>query len=267
MFIKRLATAVVSILILIAVLFASKIVLECAVGIVTVMCLYEIYKALGFTKRRVLLVLGFVPPVFLVLENIFNMPILLYIYMFLLFAALVFFHDEISFKDVSAVFFASLFVTLFLWHIVIVKTIEPGGSFLIWAVFIGACTTDTFAYITGSLIGTHKLTPKISPHKTIEGAIGGVLGCVISFLIYGLILSKCFGFTVSINALWILGVLCAVSAQIGDLSASVIKRECGIKDFGTLFPGHGGMLDRFDSIMFVAPLVYYFVTMFPIILK
>ncbi|MBQ7718222.1 MAG: phosphatidate cytidylyltransferase [Clostridia bacterium] len=264
MFIKRLITAIISILILVVILFANIAVIEVAVGAVIVLCLYEMYRAFGYTKRGVLLILGIIPPVFMALANIFNLPVLLYVYMFILFAALVVFHDEVAFRDIASVFLVSIFVTTFLWHIVSVRKLE-NGEYLIWAVFLGACMTDTFAYITGSLIGTHKLIPKVSPKKTVEGAIGGILGCVISFLIYGLIMNKAFGFYININALWILGALCAVAAQIGDLTASVIKRECGIKDYGTLFPGHGGMMDRFDSIMFVAPLVYYFVKMLPII--
>ena len=266
MFIKRLLTAVISIIVLVVILFASPAVIEAAVSVVIVLCLYELYRAFGYTKRGILLVLGVLPPVFTALANIFNLPVLLYIYMFVLFAALVVFHDEISFRDIASVFMIGVFVTAFLWQIVSVRKLE-NGEYLIWAIFIGACMTDTFAYITGSLIGSHKLTPKVSPNKTVEGAAGGVLGSVISFLLYGLIMHKAFGFHLNINALWILGALCAVAAQIGDLSASVIKRECGIKDYGTLFPGHGGMMDRFDSIMFVAPLVYYFVTIFPIIWK
>ena len=264
MCIKRILTGIVLVIILAVILFASPAVIEAAVAVVIVFCLYELYKAFGFVKRGVLIVLGIVPPVFIALATFFNMPVLLYVYIVILFAAMVLFHDEVSFRDIAVVFLISVFVTSFLWSIVTVRQME-NGEYLIWLVFIGACLTDTFAYVTGSLIGSHKLIPKVSPNKTVEGAVGGVLGCVISFLIYGLIMHRAFGFHLNITALWILGALCGIVAQIGDLTASVIKRECGIKDFGAVFPGHGGMMDRFDSIMFVAPLVYHFLLIFPVI--
>lgn len=129
----------------------------------------------------------------------------------------------------------------------------PDGLIAVFAVILAAWITDIFAYFTGKLFGKHKLCEAISPKKTIEGSIGGVVFCVIIFTLYSLIIfnksTPIHGYIFMIIASLILSVI----AQIGDLSMSLIKRKFGIKDFGSLFPGHGGVLDRFDSILAVAP--------------
>ena len=122
--------------------------------------------------------------------------------------------------------------------------------------------TDTYAYIGGMLIGKNKLT-SISPKKTIEGAVGGLLGGGLSFILFGYIINTFFsqflnGMSISYPLIFLLGILVSVVSQIGDLVASSIKRQHEIKDFGNLFPGHGGMLDRCDSIILVAPMVFLF---------
>ena len=124
----------------------------------------------------------------------------------------------------------------------------------IWLVFLIAFGTDTFAYLVGNIFGKHKLSPNISPNKTKEGALGGILGSVIIALI--------FSYLANVESLWkllILSILASIVSQIGDLVASRIKRLANIKDYGFIFPGHGGVLDRFDSIIFCAPLIYYYV--------
>ena len=113
-------------------------------------------------------------------------------------------------------------------------------------------------------IGRHKLIPAVSPNKTVEGAVGGVLGSVIGFMVYGFIMVK-MGYSVNFLLLGVLSVVSALVAQFGDLAASAMKRSLEVKDFGNLIPGHGGMVDRVDSLMFVAPVVYYFITLLPVI--
>jgi phosphatidate cytidylyltransferase len=131
------------------------------------------------------------------------------------------------------------------------------NSEFVWLVYIIAFGSDTFAYFTGKFFGKNKLYPEVSPNKTIEGAIGGIIGSTILSIIY-------FNY-LSINKYFYI-IIFSVSASIfsmaGDLTASKIKREFGIKDFGYLLPGHGGIMDRFDSVLFVAPAVYYFITLF-----
>ncbi|MBP5610924.1 MAG: phosphatidate cytidylyltransferase [Clostridia bacterium] len=109
--------------------------------------------------------------------------------------------------------------------------------------------TDTFAYFTGRFFGRHKLIPEVSPKKTVEGSVGGTVFCIVGYIVFGLVMQFSYGFTVNYWMLGVAGLLVAVISQIGDLIASLIKREHGIKDYGRIFPGHGGVMDRFDSVL------------------
>ncbi len=133
-----------------------------------------------------------------------------------------------------------------------------GGEFYWYFIFIGAWVTDTFAYFTGMLFGKHKLIPAVSPKKTVEGAIGGTLFCVAFFVAYGAIVNHFSPYDINLLLVAFAGLLSAIVSMIGDLSMSVIKRTYGIKDYGKLFPGHGGVLDRFDSILAVAVVLALF---------
>ena len=138
-----------------------------------------------------------------------------------------------------------------------VRTLEHGFFCLMFAVLSG-CVTDIFAYITGKTIGKHKLAPVISPKKTVEGSIGGILGTVAVLLILGLVLEQADVLQVNFIKLALYAVTSSVVGQFGDLSMSAVKRCHGVKDYGTLFPGHGGILDRFDSLLFIAPFTCLF---------
>lgn len=138
----------------------------------------------------------------------------------------------------------------------IAVTQSAHGGFVMPLIFITSWITDCFAYFCGSFFGKHKLIPKISPKKTVEGSIGGTVASAVFTVIYAAVVSAVFDVHANYPVLIVSGILLSVFSQIGDLNASYIKREHGIKDFGTLFPGHGGMLDRFDSVIAVAPFVY-----------
>ena len=127
-----------------------------------------------------------------------------------------------------------------------------GGEYYWYFIFFGAWVTDTFAYFTGMLFGKHKLIEAVSPKKTVEGAIGGTVFCVVFFVVFGVLLNHFTPYDIDLVVVTIAGLLSAVVSMIGDLSMSVIKRTYGIKDYGKIFPGHGGVLDRFDSILAVA---------------
>jgi len=162
--------------------------------------------------------------------------------------------------------FAVFYIIWLLFNIVLVDAVTEGspsrllvadGFYMtglhsyVWIVVLAAFGTDIFAYFTGVLLGSHKLCPSISPKKTVEGSIGGVLGSVVLCGLFGLFfLKSAFADCVA------LGLLGGVISQIGDLSASALKRRIGIKDWGNLIPGHGGVLDRIDSVLFTAPMVF-----------
>ena len=150
-----------------------------------------------------------------------------------------------------------LYVALMLGFVILVRQM-PGGAYLVWLVFISAWGSDTCAYFVGKALGRHKLCPSLSPSKTIEGAVGGVVGAAVIAMLYGRAVTHFYPGAISVDIV-MLGVVVAFSAVMsifGDLSASAIKRQAGIKDFGRVFPGHGGVLDRFDSVLFAAPTFY-----------
>ena len=176
--------------------------------------------------------------------------------------------EERKLQDMTATLLGVLYVVFFSFHIVLID--QTADSDLIWLVFLAAFGTDIMAYFVGMAIGKHKLCPVVSPKKTVEGAIGGVLGTmvfgVVATLIYSIAANRMEAFTrsnigVSMYVIIaLLGCIAAVLGIYGDLFASVVKRQCGIKDYGTIFPGHGGILDRFDSVMFIAPFVTMVIT-------
>lgn len=157
--------------------------------------------------------------------------------------------------DMLTTLFAPIYVALMFYHIVLIdNSIIPNA---VWLVFLVAFGTDICAYFIGIALGKHKLCPHLSPKKSIEGAVGGVAGSTILSVLFMIYVLK---------EPWHLGLLIgvfgSVVAQLGDLSASAFKRQMGIKDYGKLIPGHGGILDRFDSVLFVAPVIYYLIILF-----
>jgi phosphatidate cytidylyltransferase len=134
------------------------------------------------------------------------------------------------------------------------------GEYLVWFVFIGAFATDTFAYIFGNLMGKTKILPIISPKKSLEGSIGGIFGCILLMVLVNLLATSLGWVSIKIplHHFIVVGLLCGIISQIGDWAASAIKRYVGVKDYGKIMPGHGGVLDRFDSILFVAPVIYFY---------
>lgn len=167
--------------------------------------------------------------------------------------AYVFTFPKYNEKQIFAAFFGVVY-TGFLFSCLYQARMLDGGKFHVWLIFLSAWGADTCAYCVGMLIGKRKLAPVLSPKKSIEGAIGGVAGAVILGLIYALCTKG------PILAYVLICFFGAIISMVGDLAASAIKRNTGIKDYGSLIPGHGGILDRFDSILFTAPVIYYLLT-------
>lgn len=156
-------------------------------------------------------------------------------------------------EDGMATLTGIFYVVFFSYHVVLID--QSPCPLMVWLVLISAFATDIMAYFSGYFFGKHKLCPSISPKKTVEGSIGGILGSVSGCGLFGyFVLPQLF-----LHCLFI-GALGGVISQLGDLTASIFKRKMGIKDYGHLIPGHGGILDRFDSVLFTAPLVYYYMT-------
>lgn len=160
-------------------------------------------------------------------------------------------------EQVFCGFFEVFYVPIALSFVYLLRIHPPSGAYLVWLVFISAFGSDIFAYLIGMLFGKHPLVPKLSPKKSIEGAVGGLLGAVVLALIYALIVRNHIpGVDSALLIFPIVSLFGAAASQVGDLAASAIKRKVGIKDFGKIIPGHGGILDRVDSVIIVAPIIY-----------
>lgn len=181
-------------------------------------------------------------------------PILL-VYMF---AYIVIKKLEVTIIDVAITALSIIYVP-FLFSFIKLLFLQPHGRILVILAFASSIATDTFAYEIGSRFGKHKLSPVVSPKKSIEGSIAGIIGSMIACCAVAVITNTYFSTEFNIILVAIMGLIFSIVGQIGDLAASSIKRYCGQKDFSNLLPGHGGILDRFDSVMFIAPIVYAFI--------
>lgn len=264
---KRIITAVVCIAILIPVLiFSDTWVFTLVLGVLALLAVYEIAGCINVRRKYLLSFTSYLfTAVVIFLMTTFFMgfdrfiPTLFavgYAYLFLIFVFTMLSCGNIKFSQAAELVSATCYIIIGFLCIFLLRHWPDTGKYLYLLIFIGAWMTDTGAYFAGVLLGKHKLIPKVSPKKTVEGAVGGIFGCMAGYAVYGVILDKCFSVSVNYLSLIVLSVVIGVVSQLGDLVASYIKRECDIKDFGFIFPGHGGVMDRFDSIIAVAPVIY-----------
>lgn len=227
---------------------------------------YETSRAMGVRQIRIqlysVILAGTVP--FWVYYGEGSLPALcaLLLYVILLFAEALPSLYTVEVGVIGGVFFFSVFVPYFLSSIVRIG-LSPQHLWYILVPLIIPFLSDAMAMFSGMLFGKRKLAPDISPKKTMEGSIGGLLGGFLGVLLYGLILSQLTGVVVNYAYLAIYGLFGSAVSQIGDLSFSYVKRQNGIKDFGSIFPGHGGVLDRFDSVIFCAPFIEIMIILIP----
>lgn len=182
-------------------------------------------------------------------------------FLILLMAVYVFTYPKYRTEQVLAAFFGVFYVAVMLSFVYQTRMLSA-GAYLVWLIFLCSWGCDTCAYCVGVLIGKHKMSPRLSPKKSVEGAVGGVAGAALLTLLYGAALKDRMG--IGMGQVWMFAVVSAAGAlvsMVGDLAASAIKRNYGIKDYGKLIPGHGGILDRFDSVIFTAPLIYFLAVM------
>lgn len=159
-------------------------------------------------------------------------------------------------SQIMSAFFSFLYAPVLLSFLYLTRSMED-GKYIVWMILISSWGCDTCAYCVGMLLGKHKLAPKLSPKKSVEGAVGGIVGAALLGFLYGhFVLESFLPYGVA-AAFAVLGAAGAVVSQIGDLAASGIKRDHDIKDYGKLIPGHGGVMDRFDSVIFTAPMIYF----------
>lgn len=240
---------------------------------ITLIGLFELYRVVGVQKSAAGIVgyLAAAALYFSVMEctqelgiitgcNLVGgtLPVIIGFLTVLLLAIYVLAFPKFNSEQITMVFFGFFYVALTISYIYRLR-ISDAGAYSVWLIFISSWGADTMAYLTGILIGKHKIAPVLSPKKTVEGCIGGVVGATLIGLIYSLIfkddLSKVYDDPVLLFT--IVSAVASVVSMIGDMAASAIKRNKDIKDYGSLIPGHGGILDRFDSVIFVAPIIYF----------
>lgn len=254
---KRILTSAIGLVIFFGALFAGNTVFSCAVVLVMLCMLAEFHQALAVHKSVfwISLVSGAAIGAGVLMEAP-QIGIALTVMLYLI--NVVVLYGKVSFRELYISAFSTIFISLFMSVLALTHLEYDVAGVLL--TFVCAWITDSGAYFAGYFFGKHKLVPNLSPKKTIEGAIGGVVCCVVGCLIYMGVLQGFFGYFAdgaSYFRIGVLGACTSVLAQLGDLTASAVKRECNVKDFGTILPGHGGFMDRFDSVVFIAPVIYY----------
>lgn len=256
MFKTRLLSGIVLVILMVGILYMGGLVTGGATLLLSLGGMYELLRIYELEKTPLGLA-GYAATVvyyalLFVGKTEYILPLIMVFVLFVL-AIYVIRYPVYSDRSAMSVVFAFLYVTVMLSYFYQIRELKDGG-FLIVLVFICSWVNDTCAYCVGVTMGKHKMTPKLSPKKSIEGLVGGIAGSAIVGAVYGYVAFKV-DYAPLVFAL--IGAVGAVVAVIGDLTASAIKRNNDIKDYGKLIPGHGGILDRFDSIIFTAPIIYY----------
>lgn len=256
---KRVISAIVAIPILILFTIAGGYIFKAGVMALTAIALYEYISAYKNTNSKVItpviILIYFLNFILVFLNYDFELNLLLIIFTTLLSMSVPIFNKKYNVISSSLTVIGVLYIIVFFNTLIQIR-INNYGNRLIWLTYIVPWACDTFAYYTGKFFGKRKLCPDVSPKKTVEGSVGGILGSIVGSIIW---LSFNREINISVASIMLLAIMGGIISQIGDLSASLIKRHVGIKDYGNIMPGHGGVLDRFDSILFVAPLVYYYI--------
>lgn len=260
MFKTRLISGIVLVIIALATIISGSWILFFTLLAVSLIGMRELYKVMKVSDEHVtvLELVGYLGAVLYYIAmkadfgNYGTMAII--ISMILILFVYVFGYPKYRAEQVMAVFFGMVYVAVMLSFIYLTRSL-PDGKFLVWLIFLCSWGCDTCAYCVGMLIGKHKMAPVLSPKKSIEGAVGGVAGAALLGVIYA---------AATQGKMAEYALICAVGAlisMVGDLAASAIKRNQNIKDYGKLIPGHGGILDRFDSVIITAPVIYYLAKM------
>lgn len=273
----RVASGIVGSILLFFVVWSGQIVLGLFILLVSTIALNEFYLAMENIGCKPIKFVGYLSALYMFLicskdkliklginvEFLINPRAVLigaFLVLLILFCYVVFLHSKYNVSDIAATVFGVWYIVFLISFVILIRNMN-NGFYYVWLIFIGAFATDTFAYFTGYFFGKHKLMPEISPKKTVEGSIGGIIGCAVVMGAYGIyLINNGSANGVALYHFVVLGLICGVISQIGDWSASAIKRYVNIKDFGNIMPGHGGALDRFDSILFTAPVVYFYLT-------
>lgn len=264
----RIITAIIAILIFVPILiFSDTIVFPIACGVLALVAAWEVLSCVGVLKKIAVSSLSLLAVAIAMFgagyfahehnPHLFFESLLIfsYMYLFLMLTVAVFSRGSVGIgQDLTAA--GMIFYVIVGFASVVLLRDAPNGAYLYLLIFLSAWVTDTGAYFTGVCFGKHKLIPDVSPKKTVEGAIGGVITCVLVFVAFGAIVGAISDLTPHYIRLALVGFVTSIVSMVGDLIASLLKRKYGVKDYGKLFPGHGGVMDRFDSVLATAPFLY-----------
>ena len=264
--VKRITSGLLGFpLVVIIFLIGNKYIVDVLLTIVAILAIDEYFKAVskickpinwvGYLSCISISLIHVIPPENLSIVITLSIPTILLI----LFSTVIATDMKTNFKDVAYTFLGIFYIVFFTMFIAFINGMKD-GNILVWYVIIAAWGTDIFAYFIGKHFGKHKFS-KVSPKKSIEGCIAGTIGAVVMMLIYTYFANTYWGVSYSYGYIALIGVILSLIGQIGDFTASSIKRYVDIKDFSNLIPGHGGMLDRIDSLLFLAPFAYAFFTL------
>lgn len=264
--IKRITSGLLGFpLVLIIFLLGNKIVVDIALAIIALLAMNEYFnsvkkvaepvKWIGYVSCLSIACIHIVPQEYLNMIVTLAVPTILMI----LFAQVIATDMKTNFKDIAYTFIGIFYVVFFMMFVAFINGMKD-GKILIWYAILAAWGTDIFAYFIGKHFGKHKFS-KVSPKKSIEGCIGGTVGAILLMLVYTYVANTYWGMNYSYLYIAGIGLILSLVGQIGDFAASSIKRFVDIKDFSNLIPGHGGMLDRIDSLIFLAPFAYALFTL------
>ena len=266
--IKRVTSGLIGFpVVAIILILGNKYIVDIMFSIIAILCIHEFYKSfsakakpvqsIGYIMSAVIAVIHIIPAEFIIPFIAALIPLLI----FVLFLHVIVSNMEINIIDIAISLLGICYVIVFIMFLPLTYGLEKGNIF-IWYIFLAAWGTDIFAYLIGKNFGKHKLANnKVSPNKSVEGCIAGIIGSILLVIIYTIIINNVFNLEIPYLFALLIAIALSIVGQIGDLAASSIKRHNEIKDFSNLIPGHGGMLDRFDSVIFIAPFAYFLLSM------
>ena len=264
---ERTISAVVLVIVALAAILPGGIILALTLYVVSIIGFLELTKACGVRTQKmnslegigILCITLYYAVMYLVQDTSYSMPLVILMLIALMFVY-VFGFSKYHANQVMNTYFSLIYAPVMLSFVFLTRQLE-NGIYLVWMIFISSWISDTCAYLVGVMIGKHKLAPVLSPKKSIEGAVGGVAGAALVGALFGAYLDNVLLLENFAVILAIVGGVGSVISQVGDLAASAIKRNHEIKDYGKLIPGHGGIMDRFDSVIFTAPITYFLIIM------
>ena len=264
--VKRVLTAVLGLpIVLLVIIFGNEILMNVVFTAIAIICMHEYLGAIGkianpikwiaYLSTLSIAVVSFISFDLLMKVIVLAIPIILLI----LFLKVIISDMKSDLKDVAYTFLGIFYITFFMMFLALIRGLEFGRTYIGYTLVV-AWATDIFAYAIGKRFGKHKFS-KVSPKKSIEGCVSGALGAVLCSIIYILVMKNFVNIDISYVHICVMSLILSVISQIGDFVASSIKRFVDVKDYSNLLPGHGGMLDRIDSLIFIAPFVYMFLIM------